>query len=156
MLFVDSGAVKSGKNLKMVLEKGQKATLEYPAYPQILQYSGHVRTRHDSIARVNEWTKLEKSTQCAPVEVHAMHQYFTLVGGDGSIWGCGLRTNGYEREREEFQQIPVPSECQNYKKVVQGKFLRVILTEDNKLFFSGQPRKYMFSSGIGNAYNEHR
>ena len=138
MLFADSGAVKSGKNLKMLLEKGEKAKIEYPAFPQLLQYSGYIKSRHDVLERVSEWTKLEKSTEASPVEVHALHHYFTMVGGDGSIWGCGFRQNGYDRECEELKQIPLPAECRNIKKVAQGKFVRVILTEDNKLFFNGR------------------
>ena len=99
MLFVDSGAVKAGKRCTMLLKQGETATLEYPCYPQILQYSGHIKTRYDEVLpRTSEFTKLEKSTQAAPVEVHAMHHAFTMVGGDGSIWHAGFRANGTGRE----------------------------------------------------------
>mmetsp|Transcript_1038 Transcript_1038/g.1724 ORF Transcript_1038/g.1724 Transcript_1038/m.1724 type:complete len:121 (+) Transcript_1038:1481-1843(+) len=47
----------------------------------------------------------------------------------------------------------MPSDCRNFKKVIQGKFNRVILTENNELFFSGQPRKYMFGSGTSTSYD---
>ena len=67
MLFIDSANVKSGKNLKMALTKGQKATLEFPSYPQILQYGGYIRTRHNVYEQCDNWKKLEKSTEAAPV-----------------------------------------------------------------------------------------
>ena len=82
-----------------------------------------------------------------------MHQAFTLVGGDGSIWGGGFRANGSNREQAELHKITMTEECRNIKKVIQGKFNRVILTESNDLFFSGQPRKYMFGSGVGTTYD---
>ena len=82
-----------------------------------------------------------------------MHHAFTLVGGDGSIWGCGLRSNGNDKSQEQFKQITLPADCVNFKKVCQGKFVRVILTENNKLFWSGQNRKYMWASGTGNSFD---
>ena len=36
----------------------------------------------------------------------------------------------------------------NFKKVAHGKFFRVVLTQEGRLFFNGQSRRYMFGSGM--------
>ena len=69
------------------------------------------------------------------------------VGGDESIWGVGYRNQG-SGDNCRLRRIETPAECRNYKKVVQGKFHRVILTQDGRVFFNGQNRKYMFRSSM--------
>ena len=62
MLFVDTAAIKAGKSTNLLLQKGETATLQYPSYPQLLQYCGTVRTRNNVLENVTEWTKIDEST----------------------------------------------------------------------------------------------
>lgn len=41
----------------------------------------------------------------------------------------------------------------NFKKVAHGKFFRLVLTEEGRLFCNGQNRKYMMGSGVNT--NDH-
>ena len=149
MLYADSTTIKSGKKIKMSVPKDSTVTLEFPVYPQLLQYSGTVTCRHsNNNLEKTEWDNLSSSSKCAAVAVYAMHQAFCLVGGDESIWGFGKRAQGVEDHHEVLRKIELPEGCKNYKKVVHGKFFRLILTEDNRIFFNGQNRKYMFGSAM--------
>ena len=75
-----------------------------------------------------------------------MHESVCLLGGDGSLWGFGLRSQGYELNEEKLRKIDRPDLCKNPKKIFHAKFCRYYLTEDNRLFFTGQNRKYMVGS----------
>jgi alpha-tubulin suppressor-like RCC1 family protein len=67
--------------------------------------------------------------------------------------GIGYRASGKEEGMHRMRLIERPEDCQNYKKVSAGKFFRLILTQEGKLFFSGQNKKYMVGKDIDtNAY----
>ena len=70
-----------------------------------------------------------------------------FVGGDDSIWGIGYRPNGQGNEKAQLQKVPAPEAMRNFKKVAHGKYFRLVLTEEGKLFWQGQSRKYMFGFG---------
>ena len=69
-IYADAMAMKAGKKIKLNIPKGQKAILEYPAYPQVLRYCGQMQLRNDNALETKqEWTNLEASTEVAAVEV---------------------------------------------------------------------------------------
>jgi len=36
----------------------------------------------------------------------------------------------------------------NIKKVAHGKFFRLVLTQENRMFINGEARRYMLGSGV--------
>ena len=60
-----------------------------------------------------------------------------FVGSDESVWGMGYRAQGLEVENRALLMLKSPASLKNFKKVVHGKFIRCILTQDRKLFYSG-------------------
>ena len=66
-------------------------------------HSGHLQLRHDSsFPNSEEITNLDASTEVSGIEVLANHHAFCLVGGDGKIWGAGLRAQGMDKTKEKF------------------------------------------------------
>ena len=96
---------------------------------------------------------MEDTIQCGAVSIHAMHDALCLVGGDESIWGFGKRVQGFNSDQEELRKIEQPPECKNFMKVTHGKFCRLVLTRDNRLWFTGQARNYMIGSHVNR--NDH-
>ena len=76
-----------------------------------------------------------------------MHNAAMFVGGDDSIWGIGYRPNGQGNEKAQLQKVPAPEAMRNFKKVAHGKYFRLVLTEEGKLFWQGQTRRNMFNAG---------
>lgn len=118
-------------------------------YPQVASFSGEIWDR-----RFANWEQkaeclevLNDTSKCAAVKVVAMHNAVMFVGGDDSIWGMGMRTQGRSNEESQLRKIESPEAMRNFKKVCAGKFTRMILTEDNRLFFNGEARRYMLGSG---------
>jgi hypothetical protein len=64
-----------------------------------------------------------------------------FVSADETIMGMGFRVQG-KAEQSAMRVIEKPSECRDFKRVAIGKFFRVILTKQNKLFFNGQNKHY--------------
>ena len=71
-----------------------------------------------------------------------------FVGNDESVWGMGYRAQGLAAENRALKVLETPHNLKNFKKVVHGKFLRCILTQEGRLFYAGQVRKYIFGSHI--------
>ena len=149
-VYGDKKALEAGIKVAYTVKKGKKATIKYPAYPLMLMYSGKLHRRNDDcFDDMTELTNLEKSSSVGAVSVHAMHQAFVLMTGSGEMWGCGFRAQGSSEDQEILRKIETPSDCTNIRKVVHGKFFRIILTEGRKVFFNGQNRKYMYSTNVG-------
>ena len=70
------------------------------------------------------------------------HHHVMFVGADEQIKGMGYRASGKEEGMHKLRTIEKPPECVNYQKVAVGKFFRLILTKEGRVFFSGQNKKY--------------
>ena len=57
-----------------------------------------------------------------------------MLGDDNSVWGRGWKIQG-EDEKSKWAKLELPSSCKNVKKLAVGKFNRVVLDDDGKLFF---------------------
>jgi len=77
-----------------------------------------------------------------------MHHSVFFVGGDESVWGMGMRTQGRTQDQSKLNKIEIPEAMRNVKKYAHGKFFRLALTEDGRLFINGENRKYMTGSNI--------
>jgi len=71
-----------------------------------------------------------------PVDVYVAHHQAMFVGSDESIMGTGFRVQGTDND-VKMRTINRPDECKDYKKVIIGKFFRLIFTKSGKLFFNG-------------------
>jgi alpha-tubulin suppressor-like RCC1 family protein len=71
-----------------------------------------------------------------------------FVGSDEQIMGLGYRACGRDEGAEKLKILERPPECTGYKKVCAGKFFRLILTNEGRLFFCGQNKKYMVGKDI--------
>ena len=77
-----------------------------------------------------------------------MHHSVCFVGGDESVWGWGYRSQGAGEENVKLRRIESPEGMKNFKKVAHGKYFRCVLTQEGRLFFNGQSRRYMFGSNM--------
>ena len=75
-----------------------------------------------------------------------MHNSVMFIGGDESVWGMGMRTQGRNSEDVLLKKLDQPDAMRNIKKAVHGKFFRLVLTNDNRLFLNGEARRYMMGS----------
>lgn len=64
------------------------------------------------------------------------------------MWGMGYRAQGSGADNCKLTKIEAPGDCRNFKKIAHGKFFRVALTMEGKVFFNGQNRKYMYRSNM--------
>jgi alpha-tubulin suppressor-like RCC1 family protein len=64
-----------------------------------------------------------------------------FVGADEQIMGFGFRVQG-KADQSAMRLIDRPTDCRDYKKVAIGKFFRIILTKQNRLFFNGQNKHH--------------
>jgi len=53
----------------------------------------------------------------------------------------GYRSCSYERNLHKLRLIEKPINCKNYQRAATGKFFRLLLTKQGKLFFNGQNRR---------------
>ena len=60
----------------------------------------------------------------------------------------GYRACGRDEGAHNLKLLERPENCTGYKKVCAGKFFRLILCNDGKLFFCGQNKKYMIGKDI--------
>ena len=158
MLLADINSFKSGKKLSINIPKGQSAEINFPAKPQVINFSGRMYCRNQdySIEKNNEWFMMHDTTQCAAVKVYSCHEAALFVGGDDCLWGLGYRSQGSGTENCKLFKIETPGDCRNFKKIAHGKFFRVVLTQEGKVFFNGQNRKYMYRSSMDrNAHTRH-
>ena len=149
-ILADSGSLKSGKNMSIVVPAGTSATIEFPVRPQIVNFTGWIGgNRYGGMEEITHesFTPLQDTAQCAAVKVVAMHSSVMFIGGDESIWNLGYRCHGQGNEKAQLQKVPAPETMRNFKKVAHGKFFQLVLTEEGKLFWHGQSRKYMFGFG---------
>lgn len=90
-VYADRTSMLGGRKAMIRVAKGTKATIEFPVYPKILQWTGRSHRRGGNTWDSDTWAQLEETIQCAAVSIHAMHDAVCLVGGDESIWGFGKR-----------------------------------------------------------------
>jgi len=91
---------------------------------------------------------MNETSAVSAVKVVAMHNSVMFVGGDESVWGMGMRTQGRNSDDVKLKKIEQPEAMKSFKKVVHGKFFRLVLTNENRLFINGENRRYMMGSGI--------
>ena len=93
MLLADTNSFKSGSKLSVTIPKGESAVINFPAKPQIINFSGRMSCRNQSyeITKNNEWHMMQDTAQCAAVQVYSSHEAALFVGGDDSLWGMGYR-----------------------------------------------------------------
>lgn len=89
----------------------------------------------------------------AAVQVLGAANHITFVGGDGSIYGMGDRIQRYysmETDTELMRKIEFPdgTKGSDIKKVSIGKFNRLVLTHDGKLYHNGQSKFYQLGPSI--------
>ena len=83
---------------------------------------------------------LDDTIGIAATSVHCNDEGVCLVGSDESIWGWGKVCQGYDEGDDKLRKIepePGSSELKNIMKVAHGKSCRLVLTKDNRLWFSG-------------------
>ena len=71
-----------------------------------------------------------------------------FVGTDEQVMGMGYRACGRDEGAHNLKVLERPENCTGYKKVCAGKFFRLILCNDGRLFFCGQNKKYMIGKDI--------
>ena len=129
-LIADVGGYKSGRDLYVRVPKGESAQIDFPVYPQLASYSGNIYDRRFASWDFNSEVlkTIDETSQCAAVKVVAMHNSVMFVGGDESIWGMGMRTQGRNSEDPKLKRIQAPDSMRNFKKIAHGKFFRLVLT----------------------------
>lgn len=148
-VLADVNSFKTGRKLMVRVPKGQAATVEFPVRPLLASFAGRLYCRgQDYTVEHTALTRMQETAECAAVRVYAMQEAALFVGGDESLWGIGYRAQGSGRDKCQLRRIEAPEGCRNIRKVAHGKFFRVVLTEEGRVFFNGQNRKYMFSSGM--------
>lgn len=90
---------------------------------------------------------MDETSQCAAVKVVAMHNSVMFIGGDESCWGMGMRSQGRNADDPKLKRIQAPESMRNIKKIAHGKFFRLVLTEEGRLYVNGEARRYMLGSG---------
>ena len=59
----------------------------------------------------------------------------------------GYRSQGWgDGEKPKLRRIEAPESMKNIKKITHGKFFRMVLTEEGKVFMNGWCRRYMLGS----------
>ena len=136
--MADGGSFKSGRKLLLQVPQGTTASIEFPVRPQIVSMTGRLYCRNQNYEINDEsWESQAETAQCAAVQVISMHHSVMFVGGDESIWGMGFRSQGMGEENCKLRRIESPEGMKNLKKVAHGKFFRVVLTQDGRLFYNG-------------------
>ena len=119
---------RGGSKLRYTVAKGESASIEFPAAPQIATWTGTIQ-RGDEYEMINHddysWQNIMATAAIAVTQVYASAEAALFVTGDDSLWGVGYRANGNERN---LRKIETPAECRNFKKIAHGKFFRVALT----------------------------
>ena len=153
-LAIDAAGFKDGKNPKLIVKKGEKATIEFPIRPQVATWAGNIG-RGDMELTNEEFKQLDGSAQIVAKSVHASHYHVMYVGEDESLYGMGWRVQGTSAEEQKLQLIEKPADCKDYKKVTTGKFSRQILTNSGKLFFNGQSKRRQYGNGSMDDHQKH-
>ena len=76
-----------------------------------------------------------------------------FLGGDGGISGMGMRSQGRSAEETNLRRIEAPESMKDIKKITHGKFFRLVLTDQNKLYHMGEARRYMLGSDFNRDTN---
>mgnify|MGYP003885840291 CR=1 FL=1 len=108
--------------------------------PQIVNFTGRIGgSRFGGMEDLSKeaFTPLQETAQCAAVKVVAMHHAAMFVGGDDSVWGVGYRPSGQGNDNAQLKRVSAPESMRNFKKIAHGKFFRLVLTEEGKLFWQG-------------------
>jgi len=141
----------------MRVAQGEEVVIEFPIGVNDVMMSGKINIRNasdDSIA-MTDYDTIEGIEKISAVKVVARNHHAMFVAGDDQVLGMGYRCSGKETDMHKLRLIPKPDDCADYLKIDTGKFFRVLLTKENKLFFSGQNKKYMLGKEVEvNAYAE--
>lgn len=71
-----------------------------------------------------------------------------FVSSDEQVMGIGYRACGKGEDMHKLRMLTRPEGCSGYKRCCAGKFFRLILTNEGRLFFSGQNKKYMVGKEV--------
>ena len=67
-----SNVQKADKNETIEIKSGEVVTIEFPVFPEILQYSGSLRRRHNELDS-SVWKVMDDWQEADAVSIHAMH-----------------------------------------------------------------------------------
>ena len=129
--------------------------IEFPVSVNEVKMSGKVNIRNATQDNFvfSDYTSLEGIEQISCKEIYARHHHAMFVGIDEQIMGLGYRAAGKGEGMHKLRLIERPEACSGYKRAGAGKFFRFILTEEGRIFFSGQNKKYMVGKDVDtNAY----
>ena len=124
--------------------------IEFPVSVNEVKMSGKVNIRNATEDNFvfSDYTSLEGIDQISCKEIYARHHHAMFVGIDEQIMGLGYRAAGKGEGMHKLRLIERPEACSGYKRAGAGKFFRFILTEEGRIFFSGQNKKYMVGKDI--------
>jgi len=154
-IMIDGDTFRLGRSNTLRVAQGEEVVIQFPVAVNEVKMAGKLQIRNyteDTITKA-DYEKIEGIEQISACKVVARHHHAMFVGNDDEIMGMGYRASGKDEGMHKLRMIEKPEDCKNYLKVETGKFFRLLLTKDHKLFFSGQNKKYMLGKDIEvNAY----
>ena len=96
---------------------------------------------------LSKFTIQEKVTMNA-IAVRARHHHAMFIGSKDDIMGVGYRAGGREEGKGKHRLLTRPDDCRDYLEYQTGKFFRLVLTKEGKLFFSGQNKRNSVGGAI--------
>ena len=95
------------------------------------------------------WAKVQAALDLPVFQVLACGNAVMFVTDSEGVWGMGKKVQGSAVDERALRSIHKPHGCKNFKKIVQAKHYRLILTQDYKLFMNGHNLEYLFGYGLG-------
>ena len=126
----------------MRIPKGETIVIKFPYSVNAVNMSGYLsNSKQDKFISYEDYTEVEGAGNIKANEVYAQHHHAMFIDKDGQIMGIGIRANG-DSDTQVKPTLKIIERPKNYKgkykKVTTGKFFRLLLTEDNKLFVNGK------------------
>ena len=148
-IILDAGSFGKGKPNQLKIPAGEEVTIEFPVAINEVKMAGRLRIRNAEDVHFEDYEPLAGIEQISAVETYARHNHAMFVAADGQVMGIGYRASGRGEGMEKLRIIPRPEGCTTkYARVAVGKFFRLILTEEGRLFFSGQNKKNMMGKDV--------
>ena len=139
------------------MAKDQTYEIQFPIAPNNVYMTGRLYCRGSDTDTI-ELSKfeLQEKVSMNAIAVRARHHHAMFIGSKDDIMGVGYRAGGRGEGTGKHKLITRPAECRDYAEYETGKFCRLLLTKEGKLFFSGQNKRNSVGSAIAlnDAVNE--
>ena len=136
-IIVDATTFAQGKQNSMKIDANEEVTIEFPVAINEVKMSGRMMVRNGDDVRHEDFKMIEGTEQISASKVHSRHHHAMFVSSDEQVMGMGFRACGKGEGAHKLKLLERPEDCHGYKKVCAGKFFRLILTNEGKLFFCG-------------------